>query len=152
MSDYEVEYVTIKNKRVIEFYQKYKLDIETMNILVVDLFEKMVTDISGNMNSLMSSEILTNIKENSNNMDLFRKEMSNLINSNIDVYKSEIISMKSYQTLLTNDIHNMREIIMKLSHDISNNVTTKLFEIKQLYLEDVKSILSNNKLIDFQLC
>ena len=137
----------IKNKRVIEFYKKYKLDIEAMNILVIDLFEKMMTDISGNMNSIMSSEIITNIKENSNNMELFRKEIGCLINTNIDVYKSEISSMKTYQTLLTNDIHNMRELIMRISSDISNNVTSKLFEIKQLYLEDLRGVLSNNELV-----
>jgi len=137
----------IKNKRVIEFYKKYKLDIEAMNILVIDLFEKMMTDISGNMNSIMSSDIITNIKENSNNMELFRKEIGCLINTNIDVYKSEISSMKTYQTLLTNDIHNMRELIMRISSDISNNVTSKLFEIKQLYLEDLRGVLSNNELV-----
>ena len=86
-------------------------------------------------------------KENSNNIDLFRKEIGSLINTNIDVYKSEINSMKTYQTLLTNDIHNMRELIMRISSDISNNVTSKLFEIKQLYLEDLKGVLSNNELV-----
>lgn len=147
MSKCKTDCLIINNERVINFYKKYKLDIETMNILVVDLFEKMVTDISGNMNNMMSSEILTNIKENSNNMELFRKEMSGLITSNIDLYKSEIASLKTYQTLLTSDIHNMRELIMRINNDISNNVTTKLFEIKQLYLDDLKSILSNNELV-----
>ena len=36
---------------------------------------------------------------------------------------------------------------MRISSDISNNVTSKLFEIKQLYLEDLKGVLSNNELI-----
>jgi hypothetical protein len=56
----------IKNKRVIEFYKKYKLDIEAMNILVIDLFEKMMTDISGNMNSIMSSDQKSILNYNKN--------------------------------------------------------------------------------------
>jgi hypothetical protein len=56
----------IKNKRVIEFYKKYKLDIEAMNILVIDLFEKMMTDISGNMNTIMSSDQKSILNYNKN--------------------------------------------------------------------------------------
>ena len=62
----KTETIMIKNKRVIEFYKKYKLDIEAMNILVIDLFEKMMTDISGNMNSIMSSDQKSILNYNKN--------------------------------------------------------------------------------------
>ena len=62
----KTETIMIKNKRVIEFYKKYKLDIEAMNILVIDLFEKMMTDISGNMNTIMSSDQKSILNYNKN--------------------------------------------------------------------------------------
>ena len=40
--------IVLKHKRIIEFYNKYNtLDVEQMNILLIDIFEKMLNQVNG---------------------------------------------------------------------------------------------------------
>jgi hypothetical protein len=136
------------NRKILDFYEKTKLDFESMNLLIIELYEKMNTELSGAINNNIKNDILLNIKTESNNNDQFRKEILSTLNNSVELYKSEISSIKNINSLLTNEVIGLRDILMKLNNDLTNSIIAKLFEIKQLYVDEIKNLIiskeSNN--------
>lgn len=165
-----METLTIKNKRIIDFYNKYKtIDIEKINIMMIDIYEEMMTNITGDINKNMSKEILLNIKTQGQEMNLFKNELNTIIKSNIELYKSELQTLKSVQTLtntnIISELGTLKDILNKLNNEISNSVTSRFYEMRTSYIDDLKLIMEkqdtenllkiidkiekeNNKLID----
>ena len=62
--------IIIKNKRILDFYNKYKnLNIEQVNIMIIELYESMLDSMSGEMNKNITSEILSTVKKQGNELD-----------------------------------------------------------------------------------
>ena len=54
----------ISNKKIIDFYSKNpQLDFEIMNLIFVDFLEKIMTDINGTINNVITNYILDNVKD-----------------------------------------------------------------------------------------
>lgn len=128
------------NAKILTFYKKYKLDFESMNLLLIDLFDTVMDDLSGTMSKTISNEILSNMKTQLDSQEIFKKEVTSLMTNNIELYKSEIASMKTFQTVLTSDVSMLREMMVKINSDIMS----KLYEVKQSHAEDMKTILKDN--------
>lgn len=131
------------NKKILEFYERTKLDFESMNLLIIEIYEKMSSELSGTLDKRMTTDILSTIKSEQNNNEQFRKEVLSTINNSVDIYKMEISNIKQLNTILTTEMMSLKDIIIKLNNDITNSVIAKLFEIKQSYIDDVKNILSS---------
>ena len=70
----------ISNKKIIDFYSKNpQLDFEIMNLIFVDFLEKIMTDINGTINNVITNDILANVKDMS-------KEIASLKSIQIYVY------------------------------------------------------------------
>ena len=116
------------NKKIIDFYSKNsQLDFEIMNLIFIDFLEKIMNDINGTINNVITNDILSNVKELS----------------------KEIISLKTIQTNSTsqfqNDLLNVKESVNKLNSEISNNILSKMNEIKKDYVDDLKTIINSNE-------
>jgi len=116
------------NKKIIDFYSKNsQLDFEIMNLIFIDFLEKIMNDINGTINNVITNDILSNVKEIS----------------------KEIISLKTIQTNSTsqfqNDLLNVKESVSKLNSEISNNILSKMNEIKKDYVDDLKTIINSNE-------
>ena len=127
MSTNKIKFST-DNKKIIEFYTKNPhLNFEVMNCIFIDLIENIKKDITGNLNTSISNDILSTIKDIS-------KDFS---------------SFKHLQTLTTsqfqNDLSNLKEIINKLNTDITNSILAKLIDIKQSYIDDLKTIVNTSE-------
>ena len=60
----EISELKITNARIIDFYQRNpQLNFETSNIIIIDLYEKMLDVTTGNMNNMISNQILSDIKQ-----------------------------------------------------------------------------------------
>lgn len=104
-----MEHIQIQNKRIIEFYsQNPSINFEAVNLIFVDLFEKLLGDMNSAMNSTINSQILSTVGD--------LKSQFNTLNSSVS----------------------------KLNSEISNNISIKFQESKREYIEDIKSIISNN--------
>ena len=124
-----------KNKRIIEFYERNpELDFETSNIMIIELYEKMLECKRGEMTSILSNQILLEIKSQYDELEVFKREISNTTE------KTNILN-----TNLNNELIMLKDLINKMNNDVSNNIIAKLYDIKQLYTEDLKLILSNNQ-------
>lgn len=132
------------NPRVLDFYERTGLDFESMNLLIIEIYEKMSSDISGTLNRSMKNDIILNIRNERTNNEQFRKEILSTLNNSVELYKNEISTIKNFNTILTNEVMGLRDIIMKLNSDLSNSIVAKLFEIKQSYVDEIKSLILSN--------
>ena len=101
----------------------------------------MSNELTGTIDKHMKNDILTNMKTEKNNNEQFRKEILSTLNNSVELYKNEISTIKNFNTILTNEVIGLRDIIMKLNNDLTNSIIAKLFEIKQSYVDEIKSIL-----------
>ena len=114
---------------MIDFYKKHNLDVTITNKIIIELLDKILTESQGTITTMITTEILSNIKNTNSEMLLLKHELN---------------SMRNHQSLISGDIKGLSELMMKLNSDVSNSIISKLFDIKQSYIDDVKSILTNN--------
>jgi hypothetical protein len=104
------------NHRICKFYTNNpNIDFEAVNLIFIDLFEKLLNDMNHTMNTTLYSEILSNVNSHS----IILQDL-----------KSSFSSMKK-------DISNM-------NNDITSSLLIKFMDIKKEYIEDVKSIITTN--------
>ena len=152
--------LTISNKKVIEFYEKNKcLDFEQINILCVDLFENVLQDATQNLTKNISSQILSECKENREKIMELNHQIQKLNNDltlkTHDVKKEYVEEMKTLLTIHTNEkikvlLDNMNEQIMDkqkiLLHEFkddtqtaSENNTNRIIDKTMLALNEVNN-------------
>ena len=165
MTDYSI---TINNKRIFDFYQKYAtLDIESNNLFIIDLFEnvfsngaminktlssQILTEISG-LNTKMQS-IQTNISGMSNELILkfldikrdYIEDMKLIItsNTNITSEKISILIDKQNSQLIDKTTLVLNEIIPRNQESQYSQIQDKLTNFYHLINADTKQILSQN--------
>lgn len=119
-----IDTMSTSNKKITEFYKKnLHINFETINCLVIDFLEHMISDLSGSINNSITTDILNSVKDISN----------------------ELISYKTTQifsnTQLQSELINMKDILNKLNMDITNSLVVKLVDIKKTYIDEVKHAL-----------
>ena len=71
------------NKRIVQFYQNNpSLDFEAVNLIFIDLFEKLFGDASATMNTNIHSQILANLNENNHLISELTSEFSTIKSAN----------------------------------------------------------------------
>lgn len=124
----------ITNKKIIEFYtQNPSINFEAVNLIFVDLFERLLGDMNSAMNSTINSQILSTVGEIKNEMIMLSSSNSNI--------NSQLVSSV---TDIKNEIKSLSSSVSKLNTDITNSIYIKLQEIKREYIEDIKSTMYNN--------
>lgn len=110
--------LTIKNKKIIEFYkQNGHFDFEQMNLLIVDFLEK----ISQNKNANRDDLLLQSFK-------ILESQVSNL-NDNIKTSSQNIMNL---QTTVSN-----------IPNNLSDNISTNISSIKENSISQISNILEN---------
>jgi hypothetical protein len=124
--------ISISSKKVIDFYSKHNnIDPNVMNEIFVDILENIISTMSNQANTSIMTSILNTLKENSHSQQLSLKENENALNN---IYKSIDV--------LKNDITNVKDSLSKVSSDITTNLSLKLLEIKQVYINDIRDLFS----------
>jgi hypothetical protein len=141
--------IIIKNKRILDFYNKYKnLNIEQVNIMIIELYESMLDNMSGEMNKNITSEILSTVKKQGNELDRMKNELNILLKDNLDIYKSEFFSIKTINNLtntnIISEITSIKESLNKLNTEITNSIISKFYDIRTIYNEELKCLLDKN--------
>ena len=141
--------IIIKNKRILDFYNKYKnLNIEQVNIMIIELYESMLDNMSGEMNKNITSEILSTVKKQANELDRMKNELNILLKDNLDIYKSEFCSIKTINNLtntnIISEITSIKESLNKLNTEITNSIISKFYDIRTIYNEELKCLLDKN--------
>lgn len=104
------------NRRICKFYSDNpSIDFEAVNLIFIDLFERLLNDMSSTMNSTIYSEILSNVNSHS--------LLLNDLKSSFSSFKKDISSLNT---------------------DITSSLLIKFMDIKREYIEDVKNIVKSN--------
>ena len=104
-----MEHIQIQNKRILEFYsQNPSINFEAVNLIFVDLFERLLGDMSTTMNATINSQILSTVGD------------------------------------LKSEVHSLNSTVNKLNSDITKSICIKFQESKREYIEDIKTIFSND--------
>ena len=108
--------LSTSNPRICKFYEANKtINFDAVNLIFVDLFEKLLQDTSFSVAATINSQILSSITEQSH----------------------QISDLKSSISLL-------KDNVSALNSDITNSLLVKFFDIKKDYIEEVKAIVSTN--------
>lgn len=108
----------ITNPRITQFYKANpSISFEAVNLIFVDLFEKLLTDMNQAMNNTVHSQLLCNLSENN----------------------QQIHS-------LTSSIGVLKDTVKKMNSDLPSNMVSSIMDIKKEYIEETKNIVSNNAL------
>ena len=78
----------ITNPKIIDFYDKTKLDFESMNLLIIEIYDKMSNELTGTFDKTMKNDILLNIKNEKNYNEQFRKDVISTLNNSVEIYKN----------------------------------------------------------------
>lgn len=106
----------ITSKRIKTFYESNPtINFEAVNLIFVELFEKLLTDMNNTMNNTVQNQLLSNLSENNQHI--------NELTSSIGLLKDAVSSMNS---------------------DITTNMIVKFMDIKKEYIEETKNIINSN--------
>ena len=147
--------LTIQNKRLYDFYNSNKhIDIEAINLVFLDLIEKIHYGMSNTLTQTINSEILSSVKEIKNNVSVIT---NTLIIKFHEINKEYIDNMKliisssstdSMDKLLTTLEKNTETFVAKVNNEIPkthHEMNTKIKENLQSFqvsiIEDIKGQL-----------
>lgn len=104
------------NSRICQFYQNNpSIQFDAINLIFIDLFDKLQLDMQSTMSSVVHSQLLSNVNTNTQQIDALKTTIAALAES--------VTSIKS---------------------EISSNVILKFIELKNEYIADVQSIVNTN--------
>lgn len=148
--------ITITNKEIWEFYhQEYPfLDIETTNILVINLIRSLLQNNNEKMNSSITSQILKQCLANSNKMDTISFEIQTLINKTQSEFTTKLYDLKSQymdeiKTFIQLENHSTND---RLRSFIKDNTDEKMDFVYQKIVREVNdcavtAVSSNNNVL-----
>ena len=122
---------TIKNERCIAFYKKHThIDFESVNLIFLDILEKLMTNMSQTLDDSYTRESLKTILETN-------KQLTN---------KLEIIS-ESQKNTSTNLTH-VQNTVSELNTQITNNIYGKIYDLRDKYIQDIRNALKETNNIN----
>jgi len=137
--------IIVKNKRIVSFYSDNPaINFEAVNLIFVDLFERLLGDMNSTMNATINSQILStvdNLKTESSTINSQILSTVANLKSDSSTINSQILSNMGN---LKSDIISLNSMIGKLNSDITNSICIKFQESKREYIEDIKTIFSND--------
>ena len=108
--------IVLQNERICKFYeQNPTINFEAVNLIFVELFEKLLANVNTTMNATINSQILTNVNDNTKRIDD-----------------------------LNTFIRHLEDKITHLNVDITSKLTTKFIDAKKEYIDELRTIVYQN--------
>lgn len=115
------------NKKVIDFYEKHKyLNFESINIMIVEMFEKVLHEDNKNRDDLI--------------IDYFKKFQNNLLTLN-----GNIIDIKDNIKSTTQNVLNLQAFITNIPCNMLETLTNRLTDFKEYQIKEFEKIFELNK-------
>ena len=129
--------IVVKNKKILDFYsQNPGINFEAVNLIFVDLFERLLGDMNSAMNSTINSQILSSVGELKNEFNALSSSVSKLNN---DITNSIYIKFQESKREYVDDIKNI--VSSNFSHN--SDKLNSLFQQNTSQLIDKTTILLN---------
>lgn len=109
-------HLKITSKRVQDFYrQNPAISFEAVNLIFVDLFEKLLTDMNGTMESTIQSHVISTLSETTNQLQELKQT-----------------------------VHHLTDKLSTVQSDSMSVLVGRVSDMKREYMEEVKQIVHNN--------
>ena len=123
--------IVVKNKKILDFYsQNTGINFEAVNLIFVDLFERLLGDMNSAMNSTINSQILATVGD-------IKSEINSLSLTNSTINSQLLSSVGD----LKGDFKSLSNALSKLNNDITNSIYIKFQESKIEYIDYIKNII-----------
>ena len=144
MDDYSL---TINNKEVFEFYTKYGINFEQINILFFNILQQIITSTDNSFNSNIASMLLSKI---SNIEQTITKQQTDFFTKINDYKKDYLNDIKLI--LLSNNVEHVAPLIKETNNNLIDKTTLVINElIPKNQTNITKDIDSHFKLLQSQL-
>jgi len=109
-------HLKITSKRVQDFYrQNPTISFEAVNLIFVDLFEKLLTDMNGTMQSTIQSHVISTLSETSHHLQELKQT-----------------------------VHHLTDKLSTVQSESMSVLVGRVSDMKREYMEEVKQIVHNN--------
>ena len=133
---------SLKNKRAIQFYENHpELDFDAVNLIFVDLLEKLLSNMSNTLNENLSVDMLKEISANVSQHSLLLKTIDERTRDNLSSIKSNIDSSVSNQK--DSIIASMREVVNNKENNDAQFIHKIISENHELLSERINKNLEN---------
>ena len=133
---YNMDYsITLTNKRVWDFYEQHKnINVEDMNVMFVEILEKLLNDSAASLNAGVARQLLDNVRTLQSQMNTFSDSFSKIQN---DLMMNFTMKFSEFK----------KEYIDDIKMILSNNTSEKIAPLIERYndiLQDKTKILIND--------
>ena len=135
-----------KNKKVFEFYEKTKLDIEYTNLIFIEILEKLM---DSSLNTNLANTLLEKFNLLDSKMDTFGNSVlqshtgiTSIFNNNLREYKKEY-TQELEQMLKSNNNLNIKPLIEEINKDYFNKTEVLIKEFKETIPIENKLLVEN---------
>jgi len=133
---------SLKNKRAIQFYENHpELDFDAVNLIFVDLLEKLLSNMSNTLNENLSVDMLKEISENVSQHSILLKTLEERTKDDISSLKTNIDSSVSNQK--DSIIASMREVVNNKENNDAQFIHKIISDNHELLSERINKNLEN---------
>ena len=130
-----MDFLNITNKKIIDFYsQNPSVNFEAVNLIFVDLFERLLGDMNSAMNSTINSQILSTVGELKGEVNSLSTNVSKL---NSDITNSIYIKFQESK----------REYVQDITSIISNNFSQNSDKLNSLLQQNTSQLIDKTTLL-----
>ena len=130
-----MENLTIQNKRISDFYsQNPGINFEAVNLIFVDLFERLLGDMNAAMNSTINSQILSTVGDLKGEVNSLSSSVSKL---NIDITNSIYIKFQESK----------RDYVDDITTIVSNNFSQNSDKMNSLLQQNTSQLIDKTTLL-----
>jgi hypothetical protein len=139
----------IKNKRIIAFYEKHPtVNFEAVNIIFVEMFEKLFSDMNTTINHSVNTEILHSLTELKTHLSELKSDLPNSISLKFHEFKRDYL--EEMKNIVSHNLSQNKDGM----HTLLNQLHTNFVDKTKLLLTE--SLPKSNELIkkeiaDFEL-
>jgi hypothetical protein len=127
--------IIVKNKKILDFYsQNPGINFEAVNLIFVDLFERLLGDMNSAMNSTINSQILSTVGDLKGE---FTSLSSSVLKLNSDITNSIYIKIQESKREYVDDITNI----------VSNNFSQNSDKMNSLLQQNTSQLIDKTSLL-----
>jgi hypothetical protein len=127
--------IIVKNKKILDFYsQNPGINFEAVNLIFVDLFERLLGDMNSAMNSTINSQILSTVGDLKGE---FTSLSSSVLKLNSDITNSIYIKFQESKREYVDDITNI----------VSNNFSQNSDKMNSLLQQNTSQLIDKTSLL-----
>ena len=134
--------IIVTNKAILEFYAKNPtVDFETINLIFIELFEKVFTDMNQTIHSTINSQILSTVTDLQSSISQLRHELPHCIALKLQESKREYMedAKNIIQNSLSHNKESLHTTISQLNDVLLDKTKLALSEIIPRYNETTRN-------------